>query len=88
MLDYFGYFIGIVTALWAIVLIAFPELINPGEAAHKKRFNIKHWGAYAGLSEAEANAEDSIEIQVPARKRREVVGSRTYEAGRGISFRS
>ncbi|MBY0358172.1 MAG: hypothetical protein K2W82_09245 [Candidatus Obscuribacterales bacterium] len=87
MLDWFGYFIGIVAALWAIALMAFPELIDMGEAAKKKRFNVKHWGAYEGDTTANDD-KDSIEIQIPARKRREVVGSRTYEAGRGISFRS
>ncbi len=83
------YFIGIAVALWVTLLIAFPDHLAPEMGGRKKKFTGRHWGTYNGVHQKEADeeAEDGIEVGVPAKKIRHVVGSSTYAGGRGVSMR-
>ncbi|MBX9689505.1 MAG: hypothetical protein K2X27_22535 [Candidatus Obscuribacterales bacterium] len=91
MSELFCYFIGILVALYAVLLIAFPDRLLPEMAARKKRFTARHWGNYesnAGEpSDSKSDNEESIEVGSPGRKIRHVVGSSTYAGGRGVSMR-
>lgn len=84
------YFIGILVAAWATMLIAFPDYLQPELGGRKKKkFTARHWGAYVDCqkSENEQESEECIEVGVPAKKIRHVVGSSTYAGGRGVSMR-
>lgn len=89
MPEFACYFVGILIALWATVLIAFPELLTPQLAEKKLRFKARHWGSYLGDAQTGSgdDEEEAVEVGVPARKVKHVVGSRTYSGGRGVSMR-
>lgn len=82
------YLVGILIALWATALIAFPDFLTPQFKEKKLKFKARHWGSYElqGDSESEEN-EGSVEVGVPSRKIHNVTGSRTYAGGRGVSMR-
>lgn len=85
MLDGFCYFVGILFALGATVLIAFPDFLVPDAKAQKKRIGIRQWGTYHGsASVLEDDEEHGIEVKIPARKEKAMYGSATYQAGRGV----
>lgn len=80
------YFIGIAVALWVTLMIAFPEHLAPEFGGRKKKFTGRHWGTYNGVHQ-NPEEEDGIEVGIPAKKIRHVVGSSTYAGGRGVSMR-
>lgn len=67
----------------AVAMIAFPDWMVPEIKQQKKRFTGKHWGAYHD-SQTEVDENDVVEVGVPSRKVRHVIGSRTYAGGRGV----
>ncbi len=89
MQETFCYFIGILVALWVTALVAFPEQLIPELGGKKKRFNGRHWGSYEDTPQTDIDEEDpeqSIEVGLPAKKVRYVVGSSTYAGGRGVNM--
>ncbi len=85
-MDGFCYVVGLVLALCATVMVAFPDNFLPGMGARKKRVAARQWGQYHTSSkEIDGEEEEqSIEVRIPARKVREIAGSQTYAAGRGV----
>lgn len=86
MLDGFCYFVGIMFALAATILVAFPDFLVPDAKARKKRIGIRQWGIYHGSAAPEEEGEEElgIEVKIPARKEKAMYGSATYQAGRGV----
>ncbi|MBX9720245.1 MAG: hypothetical protein K2X81_02525 [Candidatus Obscuribacterales bacterium] len=84
MSELFCYFIGILVAGWTTALIAFPEHVVPELGGKKKRFTARHWGTYQHQHRSQDDSDEAgIEVGIPAKKIRHVVGSQTYSAGRG-----
>ena len=85
MLDGFCYVVGIILAIAATALVAFPDHVIPGGKERKKRVGARQWGIYHGSAPRKPGEEDhGIDVLVPARKERSVYGSATYQAGRGV----
>lgn len=80
------YVIGILLAICATIVVAFPDSLVARMTSKKKRIPAKHWGQYQGTesNSAEGEEEPTIEVKTPARKVREIAGSQTYSAGRGV----
>lgn len=90
MQEAFCYFIGIMVAGWVTLLVAFPDHLIPELGGKKKKFSGRHWGAYQDskkVTPEEEAQEEGIEVGVPAKRIRHVVGSQTYAGGRGVSMR-
>ena len=89
MQEIFCYVVGIAVAGWVTLMIAFPDRLQPELGkSRKKKFTARHWGSYTGTSaEEEEEEEEGIEVGVPAKRIRHVVGSSTYAGGRGVSMR-
>ncbi len=91
MQESFCYFVGILLAGLALLLIAFPDRMIPEpKEGRKKKFTARHWGNYDGMQKdaASSEEEEGVEVGIPAKKIRHVVGSSTYAGGRGVSMRS
>lgn len=85
MLDGFCYFVGILLAIAATAVIAFPDFMMPDTKARKKRVGVRQWGVYHGSEPLKEGEEDQgVEVKIPARKERSMYGSATYQAGRGV----
>lgn len=75
---------GLLLALCATLVVAFPDNLIPGVGPRKKRVGARQWGRYHSTPAEVDGEEASIEVRTPARKVREVAGSQTYAAGRGV----
>jgi len=87
MQEVFCYVVGILVAAWVTIMIAFPDRLQPELGkTKKKKFTARHWGSYTDAV-SEDEEEEGIEVGVPAKRIRHVVGSSTYAGGRGVSMR-
>ncbi len=75
---------GFLVAVGVTVMIAFPDFMVPEEKRKKLKFSGRHWGAYQDAKASDdADEEHYMEVGIPAKKIRHVVGSSTYAGGRG-----
>jgi hypothetical protein len=90
MQEAFCYFVGLLVALWVTAIVAFPDYLMPQLGGKRKKFSGRHWGAYEDspeLKSTEVDPKECIEVGIPAKKMKYVVGGSTYAGGRGVSMR-
>lgn len=83
-MDNFCYVVGILLAISATIVVAFPDNLIPGIGPKKKRVGARQWGRYHSSKTVDESEEPTIEVNTPARKLKEIAGSQTYAAGRGV----
>jgi hypothetical protein len=78
-------FVGI-AAFFLLMFVAEPHRFIPESTGVKKKVGSTYWGIYEGCPVEAPVEQRTIEIRKPTRKEKNIAGSTTYEAGRGVNM--
>ena len=78
------YAVCIIIALGTLAFVAEPYRFMPEEEEKKKKVGSTYWGIYEGVPIVEPEAMRTIEVRRSTRKEKNIAGSATYAAGKGV----
>ncbi|CAN5676589.1 hypothetical protein BH10CYA1_BH10CYA1_55350 [soil metagenome] len=85
-MDIFLFFLVGIVAFTLLMVVAEPYRFIPESKGAKKKVGSTYWGIYEGCAIESPIEQRTIEIRKPTRKEKNIAGSTTYEAGRGVNM--